>query len=90
MRVRANVQPTPGQELARPHLVEENEGPDHLPFVRRQGPAHLEAAHIVGAGQEHHFHAIRRRRTGGILSSLPAHLVSPKTFGVLMACARSG
>jgi hypothetical protein len=50
MRVRADVQPPPGQELARPHLVEEDEGADHLPLFRGQGAADLKAADVVGTG----------------------------------------
>ena len=32
MRVRTDIQPLPVQELARPHLVEEDERADHLPL----------------------------------------------------------
>ena len=49
MGVRAHVDAAADQELGRPHLVEEDEGPDHLLLGRGQGPAHLEAAEIAGA-----------------------------------------
>jgi hypothetical protein len=52
MRVGAHIQPLPRQELARAHLVEEDEGADHLLLARRQGAADLEAAHIMGAGND--------------------------------------
>ena len=79
MRMRPHVQPAPGQELARPHLVEEDERPDHLPLPRRQGAAHLEAAEVVGARQEHQLHAAGRGRAFGIFGRLPAHgLCSPR------------
>jgi hypothetical protein len=55
MRVRPHVEPLSGKELARPHLVEEDEGADHLPLLRGQGAAHLEAAHVVGTGQQNGF-----------------------------------
>ncbi len=43
MRVRPHVEPLPGDELNRPHLVEEDEGTDHLPLAVRQRAAHGEA-----------------------------------------------
>ena len=73
MRMRADVQPAPGEELARPHLVEEDERPDHLPLLRREGAADLEAAHVVGARQKHEFDAARRGRAVGVVGGLPAH-----------------
>ena len=81
VRVRPHVEPLPGQELARPHLVEEDEGPDHLPLLRGQGAADLEAAEVVGAGQEHQFQAARRRGAGGIFGRLPAHPRSSESPG---------
>ena len=51
MRVRADIEPPPGQELTWPHLIKEDEGADHLPFLRGQGAADLEAANVVRAGQ---------------------------------------
>ncbi len=49
VRVRPHVDASASEELRRPHLVEEDEGTDHLPLRRGQGAAHLEAAEIAGA-----------------------------------------
>ena len=49
MRMRAHVDAVADEELGRAHLVEEDEGPDHLPPGRRQRAAHREAAEIAGA-----------------------------------------
>ncbi len=75
MRVRTNIQALPGQKLARPRLVEEDEGPDHLALARRQGAANLEAADVMDTRQEHRFHAVRRCGGGGRIGGLPAHHV---------------
>ena len=53
MRMRAHVDALAEEELGRPHLVEEDERPDHLPLRRRQRAAHLEAAEIAGARHDH-------------------------------------
>jgi hypothetical protein len=53
VRVRAHVDALAEQELRGPHLVEEDERPDHLAARRGQGPAHLEAAEIARPGQDH-------------------------------------
>ena len=49
MRMRANVHAPPRDELHRPHLIEKDEGPDHLPFAVGQraadGKAVAEIAH---------------------------------------------
>ena len=47
--MRAHIDALADQELGRPHLVEEDEGPDHLLLRRRQRAAHLEAAEITRA-----------------------------------------
>jgi hypothetical protein len=52
MRMRSHIQSVPRQELAWAHLIEENEGPDHLPLARRQGAAHLESAQIMRTGND--------------------------------------
>jgi hypothetical protein len=62
--VQPHVQPLASQELARPHLVEENEGAEDLPLRGREGASHLEAADIVGWWQDHAFHAGRHRLVG--------------------------
>ena len=60
VRVRAHVQPPPGQELAGSHLVEEDEGADHLPLFRGQGAADLEPADIVCPGKDDGLDPLRR------------------------------
>jgi hypothetical protein len=52
VRMRADVDALAGQELCRAHLVEEDEGADHLPLRRRKRPAHLEPAEVAGAGDD--------------------------------------
>jgi hypothetical protein len=42
-------------EVGTPHLVEENEGADHLPRPRRHCTANLEGTKIAGAGHNHCF-----------------------------------
>ena len=49
MRMRPHVHALAGDELHRPHLVEEDERPDHLPLAMRQRAPHLEAAEIAHA-----------------------------------------
>ena len=44
--------PVPGGQLRRAHLVEEDEGSDRGPLLVRQGAVDLEAAQIVGRGQQ--------------------------------------
>ncbi len=48
MRMRPDVHPLPKQEFGRAELIEEDEGPDHLATLRRQGAPHAEAAEILG------------------------------------------
>ena len=50
-----NINTLADAELGRPHLVEENEGADHLPHSGRRFKANLEASEIAGAGQNHGF-----------------------------------
>ena len=42
----------------RPHLVEEEKGPDHLPLRRGQRSPHLEAAEVTGAGHDHRLDGV--------------------------------
>ena len=60
MGMRAHVDPVAGQQFRRAHLVEEDEGADHLPSGRGQGAAHLEAADVAAAGDDEGF-----QRRGG-------------------------
>jgi hypothetical protein len=58
MRMRADIDPLPGHELRRAHLVEEDERPDHLALRRGQRAAHLEPAQIAGARDDQRFDRI--------------------------------
>ena len=58
MRVRADVDALPEQELGRTHLVEEDEGADHLAPDRGQGAPHREAAEIMRARDDHLFECL--------------------------------
>ena len=75
--VRPHVQALPGQELAWSHLIEEDERPDHLLFLRRQGAMHLEAADVVGARDDHRFNLARQRRSCRIARQILAHDLCP-------------
>ena len=49
VRMRAHVDAGADEKLGGPHLVEEDEGADHLAPRRRQRAAHGKAAEIAGA-----------------------------------------
>ena len=75
MRMRADVDALAGQELDRPHLVEEDERPDHLALRDGQHAADLEAAEVAGT---RHDHGLDRVAGGGGAvvgdgAGLPAH-----------------
>ena len=74
--VRAHVDAVADQELGRPHLVEEDEGPDHLLLRRGQRAAHLEAAEIAGARHDHVLDGVAGELVAGngVLAGLPAHV----------------
>ena len=76
MRVRADVDPLPRHELGRPHLVEEDERPDHAPAGGRQGAAHLESAEVAGAGDDDGLDGIDgiAGRTVRVECGVPAHV----------------
>ena len=52
MRMRPHIETSACEELTRPHLIEEDERPDHLPLPRGQGAPDLEAADVMGPGQD--------------------------------------
>ena len=53
--LRPDIQAFPGQEFARPHLVEEHERADGAALNRRQGAPDLEPADIGGTGNDDRF-----------------------------------
>ncbi len=67
MRMRAHVEALAGEELTRPHLIEEDEWADHLPCLSRQCTANLESTDVVGARQNHLFHASRQNSRARIV-----------------------
>ena len=75
MGMRPHIHAGPEQELGRPHLVEEDEGADHLPLRRGQRAAHLEAAEVAGPRHDDGLDGVagelvaRLRIVGGV----PAH-----------------
>ena len=73
MRVRAHVDALIGQKLGRSHLVEKDEGPDHLATRCRKRTPDLEPADVAGTGDDHRVDAVgvdRVRVDGGV----PAHV----------------
>ena len=53
MRMRADIHAAPGHELHRAHLIEKDEGPDHLAPAMRQGPAHGKAVAEIAHARNH-------------------------------------
>ena len=76
VRVRAHVDAVADQELGRAHLVEEDEGPDHLLLRGGQRAAHLEAAEVAGTRHDHVLDGVAGVRVAryGIVGRLPAHV----------------
>ena len=66
-------------ELGRAHLVEEDEGPDHLLGCRGQRAPHLEGADVAGARHDHVLDGIAGAFVSGngVLAGLPAHAACP-------------
>ena len=68
--------PLPDEKLHRPEMVEEDEGPDHLPLAMRQRAAHLKAiAEIAGARHDDKLERIAGLGIAqhGIVVGKPAH-----------------
>ena len=79
VRMRPHVDALAEQELRRPHLIEKDERPDHLPARRGQRPAHFEAAEIARPRHDHHLDRVDLLllvafRVG---RRLPAHCLGP-------------
>ncbi len=67
------------EEFGRAHLVEEDEGADHLFLRRGQCAAHLEATEITGARHDHVLNRVAGELIAGnrVLAWLPAHANDP-------------
>src|SRR6516165_8485517 len=78
MWVGTNIHAGAQQEFVRAHLVKEDEGADHLPFRRTQRAAHLEAAEVAAARNNHRFDGVAGKAIArlGLFSGLPAHHVT--------------
>ena len=75
MRVRPHVHTGPKEEFSGAHLVEENEGTDHLPLRRRESAPDLEAAEIARARHDDRVDRITGETVPGlrVFGGLPAH-----------------
>ena len=76
VRMRAHVDAGADEKLGRPHLVEEDEGADHLPPRRRQRTAHGKAAEIAGARHDDLLDGVAGAMVARlrIFGGCPAHL----------------
>jgi hypothetical protein len=74
----ANIHAGAQQEFVGAHLVKKDERTDHLPPRRRQRAAHLEAADVPAARNDHHFDGIAGKAIARlwVFSRLPAHDVT--------------
>jgi hypothetical protein len=86
MRMRPHVHALAGDELHRAEMVEEDEGPDHLPLAMRQRAPHLETVAEI-AGSRHDDEIERITCFGiaehGIVVGHPAH------GGLLLFCSET-
>ena len=76
MRMRPHVHALAGHELHRPEMIEEDEGPDHLPLAMRQRAPHLETiAEVAGARHNDQFQRVAGSGIAGhgIVGGKPAH-----------------
>src|SRR5205809_7284508 len=83
VRVRAHVEPLPSDELNRSHLIEEDEGTDHLALAMRQRAAHREAvAEIAYARNNDELERVTRSFLAEhwIGRGQPAHCSPPCSF----------
>lgn len=55
----AHIDAAAGQEFGRSHLIEEDEGADHLPFGDGQGAADLDPAQVAAARHDEGFDGIQ-------------------------------
>ena len=76
MRMRAHVHALAGHELHRAEMIEEDEGPDHLPLAMRQRAPHFKSvAEIAGARHDDEVERVAGFGIAehGIVGGLPAH-----------------
>lgn len=71
-----HVDTATGEELGRPHLIEEDEGADHLAVRRGEGAPDLEPAQIAGPGNNQGFDGFQALIVGA-LGWVPAHMLAP-------------
>src|SRR5207237_6674831 len=78
VRMRTHVDALIGQKLGRAHLVEEDEGSDHLALERRQGAANLHLPKVDGPRYDQRFDCVNACAVtrNGVGTGAPAHGVS--------------
>ena len=79
MRVRAHIDALIGQEFSRAHLVEKDEGADHLALLGWKGASYFHFSEIDGAWDNHGLDGIDRCAVakGGVGAWAPAHVTYP-------------
>jgi hypothetical protein len=88
MRMRADVHALAGDELHRPEMIEEDEGPDHLALAVRQRAPHFKSiAEVAGARHDHQFQRVAGMRVAEdrIVGGNPAHDVSVEFREIIAA-----
>jgi len=80
MRMRAHINPAPGDKFDRAELIEKDERPHHLPLRTGQGAAHLKPARIMSTRHDHRRDGVNRRISRGIFRverRIPARVCTP-------------
>jgi len=92
MRMRPHVNAGTQQKLRRAHLVEENEGPDHLSLRGWERSPHREAAKIARARYNYRVDCVACELVAwlGINGGLPAHVQLKATMGSILTLYRAG
>ena len=86
MRMRPHVHALAGHELHRAEMIEEDEGPDHLPLAMRQrAPHHESVAEVAGARHDDEIERVAGHGIAehGIVGGLPAHGELLVTFSLM-------
>jgi len=83
MGMRPNIHAGAQQKFSRPHLIKENEGPDHLSLRGWQRSPNGETTQVPRARDDNHLNGIARERVTGlrIYGRLPAHIQLNFTTG---------